>query len=415
MRQLFTGRRARVAAGLLVGEFTAATQALVIATIMPRIAADLHGYALYGVTIGALLVASAVGMAFAGPLADRFGTRRILGVAFALVGIGLLASSLAHSMPQLAAARALEGLGGGLDYAASFAAIAKHFEEEQRARMFAWLSAMWVVPALVAPSAGALIANSFGWRYAFAAFIPLVALAAALVLPALGALDERVRDDADALAALRLLFSRATFALRGTRHAAFVAFALLDAAFFGADAYVTLALTTAGRLSLGLAGLCVTLGALGWSAASAVQPTLYARYGARRVVLGGAACLASAALGMMAVASHAWVALAFPAWLLGGAGIGLTYPTLTLASLADADEGSEGAISSAMLLAGTIGMAAGVLACGIPVSLAAHASGQLDRALVASFALALVAALGLGAIALLRLPRSANQRSKIAS
>ncbi len=415
MRDLFAGRRGLVAAGLLVAEFAAATQALVIATIMPRIAADLRGVGLYGVTIGALVVASAFGMAFAGPLADRFGTRRVLASAFVCVACGLLCSALARSMPQLAAARAIEGVGGGLDYAASFAAIAKHFEEGRRARIFAWLSAMWVLPALVGPSLGAAIASTIGWRFAFAAFLPLIALAALLVLPSLGELGETVREDADSLAALRLLVSRATLAMRGERHAAFVAFGLLQAAFFGADAYVTLNLTALRGATLALAGLCVTLGALGWSAASALQPALLERFGTRVLVIAGALCELAACAGMIAIALRVPLAWAFPAWAIAGAGIGLAYPTLTLAALAGADPGSEGAISSATLLAGTIGMALGVLLCGVPIAYAAHAHGMLEPAMIATFTIAAAAALVLLPVAATRLRRAGDQRSTTAS
>ncbi len=379
---------------------------------MPRIAADLHGYGLYGVTIGSLLVASALGMAFAGPLADRFGTQRVLATAFALVAAGLICSALARSMPQLASARAIEGLGGGLDYAGSFAAIAKHFDERVRSRLFAWLSAMWVIPALVGPSAGALIATDLGWRYAFAAFLPLVLLAAVLVLPALGEMHETLRGDADAFGSVRMLVSRATLTMRDQRHAAFVAFGLLHVAFFGADAYVTLDLTLLHALSLVVAGLCLTFGALGWSIASAVQPSLLERYGTRVLALGGAGCLLLACAGMIVVALGAPVLLAFPAWFAAGAGIGCAYPTLTQAALAGAGAGSEGIVSSATLLAGTAGMAAGVLACGTPIAIAVAAGLPLEAAIVACFAIAACAAAGLFTIAVRAL---SDQRSTTAS
>jgi hypothetical protein len=79
-------------------------------------------------------------------------------------------------------------------------------------------------------------------------------------------------------------------------------------------------------------------------------------------------------------------------------GMGFAYPTLTLLALKDAPEGAEGTISSAALLAGSIGMAAGVTLCGLPVTIA-HAYGRpLPWALVATFAIAFVEGLALLAV-----------------
>jgi predicted MFS family arabinose efflux permease len=391
MRELFAGRRGLAAAGLLLGEFTAAMQALVLAAIMPRIAADLHGLELYGFAFGALLVASAVCMAFAGPLADRFGTWRILAVAFTLVGAGLLFSSLARTMSQFILARAIEGAGGGLDYAASLGAIAKLYPERLRPKMFALSSTMWVLPALIGPAAGALVASTLGWRWAFAGFIPLIVAAAAMMIPAMRAIPTP-REAARPLDAVRMLLAREGPPLR---YAAFVSFALLQAAFFGADAYVSLSLTAVRGLSLAAASVCVTMGALGWSLSSVLQPRLFSRVGGSRVVVLGTTIGIVAVVCLAAVAAGAPAAIAFPAWFAGGMGMGFAYPTLTLLALAGAAPGNEGTISSAALLAGSIGMASGVIACGLPITFARAGGYSLQTAVVASFTIAVVAALPL--------------------
>ena len=398
MRSVFAGRRGRVAAGLLVAEFATATQALIVATIMPRVVADLHGLAIYGFAFGSFMAANFVSLPFAGPFADRYGSRQMLGFAFVLLACGLTLAALAVNMPWFIGARFIEGCGAGLDYAISLAVIAKTFPEAQRPKIFALISAMWVVPALVGPALGAFIATALGWRYVFALFVPLVALSAALVLPALDA-QPKTTDSVDAFASLRLLFSRKTLELADARHASFVAFAALHGAFFGADAYVALMLTAVRGLSLAMAGGCITLGALGWSAASAVQPRLLARFGARQLVLLSAVAGGAGTLGMVAVALGAPVAFAFAAWFCGGAGIGLGYPTLSLVILAGADEGTEGTISSASLLAAILGMTAGVVICGIPVTVAEHMGYPLRNALVVTFAIAICGTLWQAAIA----------------
>ena len=51
--------------------------------------------------------------------------------------------------------------------------------------MFAVLSTAWVVPALAGPALAGFIADSFGWRWVFLGLVPLVAVAAAITMPAM--------------------------------------------------------------------------------------------------------------------------------------------------------------------------------------------------------------------------------------
>jgi MFS family permease len=398
MFELFAGRRGRVAAGLLVAEFTAATQSLIVTTVMPRIAADLHGLSLYGFAPAALFGASVIAMSFAGPFADRYGTWRVLALAFVLTLCGLFASAFAPSMPFFVGARGVEGFGGGLDYAVSVAAIAKVFPERLRPRMFAWSSAMWTVPGLVGPALGAFIAATVGWRYVFALFIPLVVVSAALVLPALAGMT-MVRAESDPFGAVRMLFSRNTLLLRDQRSVAIAAFGALQAAFFGADAYVSLLLTAVHGQSLTLAGLCITLAVIGWTIGSSFQPRLLERIGTRTIVMIGAVLGIVALSVLLAVAAGAPVGFAYAGWTTGGVGIGLSFSTLTLSALAGWPEGSEGTASSAALLAGQLGSVLGVFLCGLPITIAHQSSAPLSLALTWTFAIALAFACAMLALA----------------
>jgi MFS family permease len=397
VRELFAGRRGRIAAGLLVSEFVAATQGLVIAAIMPRVVAELHGLNEYALAFGSFYAAFFVFLPFAGPWADRYGLRRVLAVALMLLGGGLALVAVAPNMTFFVGARFVEGIGDGLDYAVSFAAVAKSFPEHLRARMLSLNTTMWVVPGLVAPALGAFVATTVGWRWAFAGLIPMVAFAAVLILPAID--SEASRQRGDPFAALRILFSRATLTAQPGLHAALAAFALLHAAFFGADAYVALMLTSVRGLSLEAASLCITLAVLGWSCAALLAPTLERRSGLRWVVVTGAAgsMLGSAMLMTVALGAPVWIA--FAAWFTGGAGIGLGYPTLSAAMFDAATEGREGSVSSATACAALTGLLLGTLLCGAPVTLAAQKGAPLSVALAATFGIATLFAIPLAAIA----------------
>ena len=171
-------------------------------------------------------------------------------------------------------------------------------------------------------------------------------------------------------------------------HASLVAYALLHAAFFGSDAYVTLALTATRGMSLQLASACITLEAVGWSLAALFAPSLASRFGRPRLVRAAAAgCLLEAG-GLLAVALGAPTVVAFVACAVGGVGIGAAYPTLSAAAFGFAKDGDEGAISSAMLMAGVLGIVVGVLASGVPVVVASHGAVPLRPALAYSFGIA---------------------------
>jgi predicted MFS family arabinose efflux permease len=245
---------------------------------------------------------------------------------------------------------------------------------------------MWVLPGIVAPGLGAYVATVFGWRWAFAGLLPLLAIAAALILPAIQQQPSEARTDP--FGALRVLFSRATLHARGALHASLAAFALLHAAFFGADAYVALALVTVRRLSLEAASICITVAVIGWSAAALLSAPVQQRWGSARVITTGAAACIAGISTLAGVALGAPVWLAYVAWIVGGAGIGFAYPTISAAVFSGASEGREGVVSSAMALAAVVGLLAGTSICGIPVALAGHVGFPLRDALAWTFVLA---------------------------
>jgi predicted MFS family arabinose efflux permease len=409
MRELFEGRRGRIAAGLLVSEFVAATQGLVVAAVMPRVVSDLHGLGEYALAFTAFFVAFFLFLPFAGPWADRYGLRRILTIALALLGAGLALVAVAPNMPSFLGARFVEGVGDGLDYAMSFTAIAKSFPDHLRTRMMSLNATMWVVPGLVAPGAGAYVATQFGWRWAFAGLLPLLLIAALLILPAIEQRPSSQRSDP--FGALRLLFSRATLFARGAMHGSLLAFGVLHAAFFGADAYVALALVSVRGISLEAASVCITVAVLGWSAAALLSPPMQQRWGSARVVTVGAAGCIAATAAFVGVALGAPIWVAFAAWVIGGAGIGFAYPTISSGVFGGASEGREGVVSSAMALSAIVGLLAGTSVCGIPVAVAARMGSPLRDALAWTFLLATMFGVALAGVAVTAISRKAPSRT----
>ncbi len=101
-------------AGLLMLVTFVAFEAMAVATAMPTAVRELDGLAWYGWPFTAYLVASVVGMVLGGDLGDRRGSRTALLVGVGLFAGGLLAAGVAGDMALFVAARALQGIGGGI-------------------------------------------------------------------------------------------------------------------------------------------------------------------------------------------------------------------------------------------------------------------------------------------------------------
>jgi MFS family permease len=148
----------------------------------------------------------------------------------------------------------------------------------------------------------------------------------------------------------------------------------------------TRSLVTGGALILGLTG--VLAGAfylnslyeqtvLGWSAletgfgfvpfviaiGAAVHATghVIERFGARAVAVAGLSLVAAGAIGLSLAPSHAgYVAEILPGFVIIGAGIGLAFPAIQIATMADVDQEGAGVASGFIQTAHEIGAALGI-------------------------------------------------------
>ena len=184
-RELFLEGRGKLTAGILLVEFMVAIEALVVTAIMPAIKKDLGGLEFYGLVFTGFSLAALVASPIAGRAADRSGPGRPFLLFTGLFIAGTLLSGLATSMPLLTLMRVLQGFGAGGAYTVSLVAVARSYPEAGRARVLALLAGAWIVPGLLGPSYGALVASTIGWRWAFLSIVPLTLVAAALALPAL--------------------------------------------------------------------------------------------------------------------------------------------------------------------------------------------------------------------------------------
>jgi MFS family permease len=185
-REVFSGSLGRLAFALFLLEVLAAMQILVVATLLPVIAKDLHGLRLYGWAFSASGLATVMTIPLGGRAIDRIGPRKPFVVALGVFVAGTVVAGLAPTMPVFVMARFLQGAGAGAEYAVGLGAVAKAFPEAHRPRVLALLAVAWVLPGLVGPSYGALLAGTIGWRWAFLTMVPLLVASGWLAFRGLG-------------------------------------------------------------------------------------------------------------------------------------------------------------------------------------------------------------------------------------
>jgi MFS family permease len=424
---LVAPERRALTVGLVLTVTVVASEALAVVTVMPLVTRDLGGLRLYGWVFSAFLLGSMVGIVAAGREADRSGPARPFVAGLVLFAAGLTVAGAAPAMGVLVAGRLLQGLGAGAVPAVAYVAIGRAFPEALQARMMAVLSTAWVVPGIVGPLASAAVAHVFGWRWVFLGLLPLVAATGVLALPGLVRLgrpdappeaEHRLSDalrvaagtacllggltarpwplavglvvvgTVVAVPSLNRLLPAGSLRARPGLPATILSRGLLTFAFFGADAFVTLAIVTVRHHSLAAAGVAVTASTLAWAVGAWIQARLDRRWEGRRLVRLGLALNLVGIAGMLLVLDPAVpVAVAVGAWATAGLGMGLSYAPITLMMLRHAPEGREGWASASLSLSDVLGAALGAGFGGAAIAVGALHGWPLSTSVAIAFAL----------------------------
>ncbi|MBB5233666.1 MFS transporter [Deinococcus budaensis] len=423
-------------AGLLLVVLIVAFESMAVGTVLPRVADELRGLALYGWASSAFLLASLFGAVLTGLLSDRRGLAFGAAVSLGVFAAGLLVGGLAPTMPVFVLGRLIQGLGAGGLGALPFAVITARYPEAARARMLAAVSSAWLLPALLGPVIASLIADAWSWRAVFWGLLPVLALGAPLcVLPLRGGRRAEVAEQvagpegrrllwpALALAvsagalveglrrpdlpgaglvalglvgivlASRRLFPAGLWRLRPGLPAALVVRGWAAFALLGANSFLPLALHELRGLTLTQAGGVLSLGGATWTLGSWVQARLERRFGAasrpariRAGMVGvalGLALTAAAVLGFLPL----WGV--YPGWFLACLSMGAGYNSNTLFALSSVAPGAAGRLSGQLANIEVLMVA---LAAGAGGALIARVA-SLETAFTLAFGLTLLGAL----------------------
>jgi len=174
--------------GLMAGMFLSALDQSVVGTAMRTIADDLNGLSAQAWVTTAYLITSTIATPIYGKLGDIFGRRKLFITAISIFIFGSVISGLANTMYELAAYRAIQGIGAGGLFALALTILADIVPPRDRARYQGLFLAVFGTSSVLGPLIGGLLAgvDSFlgitGWRWIFLMNLPIGAIALLLVL-----------------------------------------------------------------------------------------------------------------------------------------------------------------------------------------------------------------------------------------
>ncbi|GAB96820.1 putative drug resistance protein [Kineosphaera limosa NBRC 100340] len=151
-----------------------AFQEMAISTVMPTIAADLQAAGGYALAFSVMFTAQLLAIVLARAWIETRGPLSAMRLGQVFVVLGGLLAGLAPNLPVFLAGRVCTGLGGGFVIVAIYVTVGAVYPVRLRPKIFAWISAAWVLPSILGPLVAAGLAALWSWRLVFLLVVPAV-------------------------------------------------------------------------------------------------------------------------------------------------------------------------------------------------------------------------------------------------
>ncbi len=178
-----------VLSGLLLGMFLAALDQTIVSTAMRTIADKLNGQTAQAWVTTAYLITSTISTPLYGKLSDTYGRKKFYLFAIVVFIVGSMLCGTATGIYELAAYRAVQGIGAGGLMSLAFAIVGDLVPPRERGRYQGYFMAVFATSSVLGPVLGGAFAGQDtllgidGWRWIFYVNVP-IGLAALLVVSA---------------------------------------------------------------------------------------------------------------------------------------------------------------------------------------------------------------------------------------
>ncbi len=146
----------------------------VLSTALPAIALDFGESPIQlKLALTSYLISLAVFIPASGWFADTFGARIVFRMAILVFTLGSIACGLSTSIPEIVAARVVQGMGGAMMVPVGRLVIMRTIPKSELIGAMAWLTVPALTGPVIGPPLGGFITTYFTWRWIFWVNVPI--------------------------------------------------------------------------------------------------------------------------------------------------------------------------------------------------------------------------------------------------